>query len=357
MTVNWSTLPVRLSVRDLSHRFGPVPVLRALSLTVAPGQITCLAGPSGCGKSTLLRLIAGLEPLQSGSIEIDGDIVADARRQLAPERRGVGMVFQDLALFPHLTVIENVMFGLGNLPSSERADAAGRMLERVGLSDRASVLPHRLSGGQQQRVALARALVTRPRLLLLDEPFSSLDIATRSQMRRETLALLKASGMTAILVTHDPEEAMVMADVIALMSEGRIVQFGLPSELYRKPVDGYVAAFFGEVNRLAGVVAGGAVATPLGPIGAPALAEGSFADIRIRPEAIRLTERSTGTSTVAAVTAARLLGSSTLLELSVEDGSPDGLALQMRLAGCELVEVGATIRIGVDPQGVFVFPA
>jgi iron(III) transport system ATP-binding protein len=356
MIMNGST-PARLAVRNLSHRFGPSPVLKALSLVVAPGQIVCLVGPSGCGKSTLLRMIAGLEGVQSGSIEIDGDIVADRRNQLAPERRGVGMVFQDLALFPHLSVIENVMFGLGKLPRPERVGAARRMLERVGLSHRASDLPHRLSGGQQQRVALARALVTKPRLLLLDEPFSSLDIASRGRMQSETQALLKASGMTALLVTHDPEEAMMMADLIAVMAAGRIAQFGSPSELYRKPVDGYVAAFFGEVNRLAGIVVGGAVATPLGPIAAPSLAEGCPADIRIRPEAIQLAERSAEAGTAARVVTARILGGSALLGLSVENGSSDGLALQMRLASRDMVEVGATIRIGIDPRGLFVFPA
>lgn len=353
MTTDQIAEPARLAVHGLSHRYGAAPVLRNLSLAVAPGEVVCLAGPSGCGKSSLLRLIAGLERVQSGSVEVDGQVIADAGLHLAPERRGIGMVFQDLALFPHLSVIENVTFGLGALPRSDRAGAALAMLERVGLADRASELPHRLSGGQQQRVALARALVTKPRLLLLDEPFSSLDVGSRGHMQREALALLKASGITAILVTHDPEEAMRMADRIALMAAGRVVQFGAPAALYRTPADGYVAAFFGEVNRIAGIVAGGAVATPLGRIAAPDLAEGGRADIRIRPEAILTVEK----GTAARVTGARMLGGSALLDLQVEDASPAGLELQMRLASRDLVEIGALIQIRLDPQGVFVFPA
>jgi iron(III) transport system ATP-binding protein len=328
-------------------------VLRYLSLAVAPGEVICLAGPSGCGKSTLLRLIAGLERVQSGLMEVDGRVIADATVHLAPERRGVGMVFQDLALFPHLSAIENVTFGLGSLPRSERASVALAMLQRVGLADRAAELPHRLSGGQQQRVALARALVTKPRLLLLDEPFSSLDVGSRGRMQREALALLKGSGITAILVTHDHEEAKMMADRIALMAAGRIVQFGAPAALYRTPADGYVAAFFGEINRIAGIVAGGVVATPLGRIAAPDLVEGGRADIRIRPEAILAAEE----GTAARVTGARMLGGSALLDLQVEDGSTEGLELQMRLASRDLVEIGALIQIRLDPQGVFVFPA
>jgi iron(III) transport system ATP-binding protein len=353
MTPNPTAEPARLEVHHLSHCYGTVPVLQNLSLMVMPGEIVCLAGPSGCGKSTLLRLIAGLERVQSGLIEVDGRVMADPVVQLAPERRGVGMVFQDLALFPHLSVIENVMFGLGRLPLSERESTALAMLERIGLANRAAELPHRLSGGQQQRVALARTLVTKPRLLLLDEPFSSLDVGSRGRMRREALALLKASGITAVLVTHDPEEAMMMADRIALMAAGRVVQFGAPAALYRAPADGYVAAFFGEINRIAGIVAGGAVATPLGRIAAPDLAEGGRADIRIRPEAILTVEK----GTAARVTGARMLGGSALLNLQVEDGSSEGLELQMRLASRDLVEIGALIQIRLDPQGVFVFQA
>ncbi|HWA45204.1 MAG TPA: ABC transporter ATP-binding protein [Hypericibacter adhaerens] len=355
-TISASSQPLLL-VRDLSHRYGAIAVLQGLSLAVAPGEVICLAGPSGCGKSTLLRLIAGLEPVQAGSIEIDGRTLASPGIHLAPERREVGMVFQDLALFPHLSALENAAFGLGGLARSERTAAALRMLERVGLADRAAELPHRLSGGQQQRVALARALVTKPRLLLLDEPFSSLDVGTRRQMQREATDLLKSNGITTLLVTHDPEEAMMMADRVALMEAGRIAQLGTPAELYGNPADGYVASFFGEVNRMAGIVAGGAIATPLGPIAAPALSEGARADIRIRPEAILPAAPDARIATAARVTAARLLGGSALLEILVENGSSQGTALQMRLTSREMVEAGAVIRVSLDPRGVFVFPA
>jgi iron(III) transport system ATP-binding protein len=191
----------------------------------------------------------------------------------------------------------------------------------------------------------------------LDEPFSSLDVSSRKQMQREALTLLKACGTTALLVTHDPEEAMMMADRIALMAAGQIAQFGSPTELYRNPVDGYVAAFFGEVNRIAGVVARSAVATPLGLIAAPGLAEGSRADIRIRPEAILVAGLDRVEGTAAKVTGAHMLGGSALLDLLIEDGSPNGIELQMRLASRDLAEIGAVIRIRLDPQGVFVYPA
>ena len=216
----------------------------------APGEILCLLGPSGDGKTTLLRLVAGLEPLQAGRIELGGVVVGEPGREVPPEQRHVGFVFQDYALFPHLTVAENVAFGLTASPRGERSWAVTEALARVGLETYANAYPHMLSGGQQQRVALARALAPRPQVVLLDEAFASLDARLREQVRDDTLHVLQTAGIPAMIVTHDAEEAMFLADRIALMRGGRVVQLGRPEELYLAPADPFVATFLGEVNRL-----------------------------------------------------------------------------------------------------------
>ena len=237
-----------LIFHDIHHAYGAREVLRGIDLTVAPGEIVCLLGASGCGKTTLLRLAAGLEPLQSGRIELGGQVIAEPGRDVPPERRGVGFVFQDYALFPHLTVAENVAFGLRFAPRGERGWRVMDALARVGLEAYQASFPHMLSGGQQQRVALARALAPRPAVLLLDEAFASLDARLREQVRDDTLHVLQTSGIATLLVTHDSEEAMFMGDRIALMREGKILQLGAPEALYFGPADRYVATFLGEVN-------------------------------------------------------------------------------------------------------------
>ncbi|RMD64021.1 MAG: ABC transporter ATP-binding protein, partial [Alphaproteobacteria bacterium] len=253
-----------LTLECVSHAYGDVEAVRELSLNVAAGELVCLIGPSGCGKTTALRVAAGLEPLQSGRVLVDGEVMADARIDVPPERRGVGLVFQDYALFPHLTVLGNVEFGLRDLPRTQRRDRALHTLSRVGMVDYADTYPYTLSGGQQQRVALARALAPQPRVMLLDEPFSGLDRQLRNQVRDETLHLLKESGAATLMVTHDPEEAMFMGDRAALLRDGRLEQIGPPADLYFAPRNAFVAAFFGEVNRLEAVARNGCVETPLG---------------------------------------------------------------------------------------------
>jgi len=241
-----------LSIRKLSLAYGPRAVVEDFSLDLRQGSVGCLLGPSGCGKTTVLRAIAGFEPLRAGQILLDGEQISSAQRQLPPEQRRIGMVFQDHALFPHLTVAANVGFGLRGRP-----DAAARvqqMLTTVGLAQAGPRYPHELSGGQQQRVALARALAPSPRLLLLDEPFSNLDIDLRERLGAELRALLKAAGTTALLVTHDQHEAFAIADEIGIMSEGRIQQWDSAYQLYHQPANRFVADFVGQGVFLPGTV-------------------------------------------------------------------------------------------------------
>ena len=245
-------------------------VVDGLSLELASGEIGCLLGASGCGKTTVLRAIAGFEPLLAGRAELQGEVIADARAGQPPEQRRVGMMFQDYALFPHLDVAANVAFGLNRMPRAQRGERVREMLELVGLEQSADAYPHELSGGQQQRVALARALAPGPALLLLDEPFSNLDIDTRQRLAGELRGLLKAAGTTVLMVTHDQSEAFAMADRIGVMERGRILQWDSAQALYRRPADRFVADFIGRGSLVP--------ATALG------LADGG--DVLLRPESL-----------------------------------------------------------------------
>lgn len=240
-----------VSLDSLSHRYGRYPAVRDVSLEVGAGRVHCLLGPSGSGKSTLLRLIAGLEDLQRGEIAIAGEIVVSPARGVwrPPEQRSVGFVFQDYALFPHLSVLRNVTFGMGR--SADKRRRALALLDQVEMTELADVMPHTLSGGQQQRVALARALARSPHVMLLDEPFSGLDRHLRAAVRQRTIEVLRDAGVATIVVTHDPNEAHVLADAISVMRDGRLLQTGTADELYRRPSSVDVAEVFGVVNRLA----------------------------------------------------------------------------------------------------------
>ncbi len=238
-----SASPV-LQLSGVHHAYGGRPTVEGIDLSLAAGTICCLLGPSGCGKTTVLRCIGGFEPLSGGSIHVDGQMVSGPGVHVPPERRRVGMVFQDYALFPHLTVADNVGFGIGR--SAADRERVRQLLATVGLEAAALRYPHELSGGQQQRVALARALAPRPRLLLLDEPFSNLDVELREQLAAEVRHVLKDSGTTAVFVTHDQNEAFVMADEIAVMADGRVQQFDTPYRLYHEPATRFVADFIGQ---------------------------------------------------------------------------------------------------------------
>ncbi|KZC98839.1 ABC transporter ATP-binding protein [Oceanibaculum pacificum] len=349
-----------LEARGLAHRYGAVSALRGVDLAIAPGEVVALVGPSGCGKTTMLRLCAGVEELQQGHLSIAGQLVAEPGRALPPERRGVGFVFQDYALFPHLKVIENVGFGLDHVGAAERRQRGLAALEQVGMAAHAQKYPHQLSGGQQQRVALARALAPQPRIVLLDEPFSGLDAQLRGQVRDDTLHVLKRAGTATLLVTHDAEEAMFMADRIAVMRDGLVQQMGTPVDIYYKPANAYVAAFFSDVNRIGGIVRGGAVATPFGPIPAPGLADGLAVEAIIRPEALRLAaiEAADATMPTARVVAARMLGRASLVHLEAEGGGPERppLHLHSRVPGLFLPREGERVAVSLDRQQAFIFP-
>lgn len=256
-----------LSIEAVTIGYVRQIIVQQVSLSLPPGHIGCLLGPSGCGKTTLLRAIAGFEPVQSGHIAIAGDIVSQPGRTLPPEARQVGMVFQDLALFPHLSVADNIGFGLRRWQRETRDQRVAHLLDLVGLGGRGRHHPHELSGGQQQRVALARALAPRPRLLLMDEPFSSLDSALRETLAFEVQQILREEDITALMVTHDQFEAFAIADQIAVMDAGRIRQQGTGHDLYHQPADRFVADFVGQGSLLPGtMVEDSCVETPVGRV-------------------------------------------------------------------------------------------
>jgi iron(III) transport system ATP-binding protein len=350
--------PAALGLADVEHAYGDALALRGVSLEVREEEILCLLGPSGCGKTTALRIAAGLETPRRGSVRVGGRIVTGDGVFVPPEQRDVGLLFQDHALFPHLTVAGNIAFGLRGRPPAERAARIDEMLERTHLGGRRGAYPHMLSGGEQQRVALARALAPGPRVLLLDEPFSDLDTQLRQRVRDDTLHVLKEVGAAVVLVTHDPEEALFMADRIALMRAGRIVQVGEPTELYFRPADAFAAEFFGEVNRIPSRVAGSMVPSPFGPLPAGAIADGTPVMCLIRSEALILhTRPGNGQGPPhAVVEAARLLGRSSLIHLHTHPSTGQALHLHARAMGVNLLQPGTEVWIDVDPRLVFVFP-
>ena len=279
---------IGLQFSGVSHSYGAVQVLNDVNLSVPAGSITCLLGPSGCGKTTFLRLSAGLESLQRGEIFFDGEKVADANGSIAPEIRGVGLMFQDYMLFPHLSVLENVRFGLGGLSVGEQVKKAKLALEQVGMAEFRSYFPHMLSGGEQQRVALARAIVPRPKILLLDEPFSNLDSALRIEVRAEVNRLISELGVTTIFVTHDQDEAFLLGDRVAVMNDGKILQVDSPNIIYEKPSNNWIASFVGAVNLVTCKASGHKAETPIGFLKLDQHYEGNI-ELVIRPENLMLT--------------------------------------------------------------------
>jgi iron(III) transport system ATP-binding protein len=338
-----------IRLTSVTKRFGAVTALDAVELDVRRGEFLALLGPSGCGKTTLLRVVAGFEEPDGGpdggSVEIDGRAVAGAS-WVAPEHRHVGFVFQDYALFPHLTVAQNVGFGLER---RARRDRVAEVLALVGLADHGRRYPHELSGGQQQRVALARALAPRPEVVLLDEPWSNIDPLLRASMRDEVASILRSVSVTAVLVTHDREEAFALADRIAVMRDGRIVQTGTPEHVYAHPDDRWVAGFVGAANFVEGRVASGRVESAIGAF--PALDPGgrSSFELLVRPELLVLEPSADGE---AEVIGREFRGHDLLYRLRLTDGT----VLLAQRPSTEAVELGARVALRPVRDAVTILP-
>lgn len=333
-----------IQARTLTRRYGGVTAVESADLALYRQELLCLLGPSGCGKSSLIRLIAGLERPDAGELMAEGELLAGPDYFVPPEQRRIGIVFQDIALFPHLTTAQNVAFGLRGMPAAERRARALELLERFRLQHRADAYPHTLSGGEQQRVGIARALAPEPRALLLDEPFSGLDGELRAQVRDTVVTGLRVSGCAILVVTHDPEEAMLLGDRIALMQGGTIVQTGTPEECYRQPASVAAAALLGLVNVLPAIVRDGRAECLLGLLPAPGLPDGA-AQTLVRPEQLVPAE-----GAGARITRARFGGAFT--ELTVEAGEcrlvlrlPPGSELPAGEIGLRLIGTAAIIPV------------
>ncbi|GAM99939.1 ferric iron ABC transporter ATP-binding protein [alpha proteobacterium U9-1i] len=337
-----------ITLANVRRSYGGIAVVDDVSLTAPAAQVLALLGPSGSGKSTILRLIAGLEPVDAGEIKLGDETISTPTRTQAPEQRRVGMVFQDYALFPHLTALANVSFGLDIKRANDQSTIdrqALAWLDRVGLAHRAKSYPHELSGGEQQRVALARALAPGPRAVLLDEPFSGLDPLLRSTLRETALAAIKDSGATAVFVTHDSEEALLVADRLAILKAGKLLQEAAPRHAYDHPASLDAAAALGPVNVFQGAVANGRIATPFGDVHAPGLREGDRAHAVVRLEAVQLTP-----GTQARVIDRRPHGADDLVR--IEAG-----AVVWRALLSPRVQVGERVDVALQAAGVFAFSA
>ena len=345
-----ATFAARLAFEHVSHTYpGGVAAVRDVSLTVEPGELLCLLGPSGCGKTTLLRIAAGIERQSAGRLLVDEVEIAGPGVFRAPEQRGIGLMFQDYALFPHMNVLANVLYGLKSLARGDADIAARRALARVGLADYAQAWPHQLSGGEQQRVALARAIAPRPAVLLMDEPFSNLDRRMRDDVRDETVAVLREARSTTIVVTHDPEEAMRMADRIALLREGELVQLGRPEELYRRPVDLMTARFFCEMTEVPGRIKAGRIETPVGWFSAAGLPDGPGV-LCVRPKGVRI--KPAGLCQPGRVRRRLFLGEVDLVEIAVP-----GLEAPLKARPREhtAFRAGEEVGVEIDLAEVLVF--
>lgn len=357
-----TTPPPRLEIRKLRRAFDGRPVVDDVSFAIQPGQVTCLLGPSGCGKSTTLRMIAGVEMQDSGEIYVDGQLVCDTVFRLPPERREIGLMFQDFALFPHLSVADNVAFGLKKASKAEKRARVEELLARVDLMRFIDGFPHQLSGGEQQRVALARALAPRPKIMLMDEPFSGLDNRLRDGIRDETLNILKEENTAVLLVTHEPEEAMRMADEIALMRDGRIVQQGAPYNVYTRPVDRAAVAFFSDTNVLKARVQGALAETPFGQFLAPGVPDGTDVDIVFRPQHVRIDfdrggvgpkpTATDGTAARGVVQRARFMGNESLVEFAMDY---DGSVLRATVPNVFLPKRGTVMWLTIRRDKCFIF--
>jgi iron(III) transport system ATP-binding protein len=339
--------PPALSLDQVYRRLGNVAALDGVSLTLGEGEIVCLVGHSGCGKSTLLRAIAGVEQIDAGTISLVGRVVTNATTFVEPEHRNVGFMFQDYALFPHLTARANIGFGLRSMEARQRGRRIAETIDKLGIASLADRYPHQLSGGEQQRVALARALAPQPSVLLMDEPFSNLDPGLRASIRQETLTVIRALGITAVIVTHDPEEALSTGDSVALMHKGRIVERGTGEAVYTRPRTPYAASFFSQVNRIPARRLDDRVETVLGAFPLPS-SPSAEVEVLLRPQSLHLAAQ----GVPATVLRRTFLGEMEELQLSV-----DGLAhpLILRSSRRSGVSEGQSVELFVARDEALVF--
>jgi iron(III) transport system ATP-binding protein len=342
-----------LELREVTKRFSPEgpPAIDRLSLSVTQGEILALLGPSGCGKTTALRIIAGLESPDAGTVTVRGRIVGGDGHAVPAEDRGIGIVFQDYALFPHLTVADNVGFGLPKLDGGARRARVAEVLDLVGMSGLEGRYPHELSGGQQQRVAVARAMAPAPALMLLDEPFSSLDADLRAQMRDEIERILRSTGTTTVFVTHDQEEAFTLADRVGVLHEGRIEQLDTPQQVYHRPATRFVASFVGAADFLPGTVTSGSIATEVGIFAnVDGLPAGASVDVMIRPDDITFVSDDEGPGTIAS---RHFRGSETLYCILL----PSGHKVHSSQPSASAEPTGIRVRATAHVLHVVAFPA
>ncbi len=339
-----------LVLRDISHHYGSVPAVEGAGFEAAPGEILCLFGPSGCGKTTLLRIAAGLERLQSGSVELNGKVLAAPGRETPPEQRPIGFVFQDLVLFPHMTVEKNIAFGLG----AEAGNAKARInaqIKTMRLDGLAKRYPHELSGGQQQRTALARALIRGPKALLLDEPFASVDAVLRRRLREDLRRILKEQSVAVVLVTHDPEEALALGDRIALMRAGRIVETQSPAALFEAPQTPEGAMIFPGSQTLYGAIERGKLITAFGDLDANGVADGPGLVV-LREGAISTERDPEGTCQI---TDARFVGPGWAVDLAADLTADLAGAVTIRVVMAQKPRIGARVNLAFAPSGVFIY--
>lgn len=338
-----------LAIDHVTRRFGAVAALDDVSFEMEAGQVVCLVGHSGCGKSTLLRVIAGIETINAGRIALAGDTASGDGTFIEPEQRQIGFMFQDYALFPHLTARRNIGFGLRKMSRDAALRRVADVVDLLGIADLADRYPHQLSGGEQQRIALARALAPQPKLLLMDEPFSNLDRGLRDGIRHQTLKLIRELGISAIIVTHDPEEALAIGDQVILMRQGKIVEMGTGPSIYGAPHTPYAASFFSAVNCVPGRCHDGQIESPLGHFSAGSLADGDVM-IFIQPRAIALSH----SGAPALVRNRALLGEVEEWTFELE-GS--GIPITMRTTHRHALSIGDRVHLYVDSKDVSIFSA
>ena len=341
----------QLVINEVTVAYSNVTAISKASFSLAEGEIGCLLGPSGCGKTTLLRAIAGFEPVTEGNVSLHGESISNAKYTQSPEDREVGMVFQDFALFPHLNVSKNIGFGLSKIPAKQRDERINDMLALVSLTNSAEKFPHELSGGQQQRVALARALAPNPKILLLDEPFSNLDAELRTQLAAEVRTLLKENKVTALMVTHDQDEAFAMADKIALLNKGKIVQIDAPYQLYHKPSSLFAADFIGKGSVInVEIDAAGLLGNDLGSLSIQTLPKdlGNTVKLLVRPDDVTYDKTS---DTKLPIISKVFLGPNYLYELALTDGQCVPCLTQSHID----IPIGESLPVRFDLRHVVIF--